>query len=70
MGALFELLAEVMVAVAAAALAHLGAIGAASEARAEQPPAVQRTVLESGTAAVREALFDEDCPEAARLRSA
>ena len=68
MGALFELLAELIMIMAAAALAHFGAVGDHRNADG-RPPAVERTVLQAGSAVARGAVADKDCPEAARLRS-
>ena len=70
MGALFELLAELMIAVTAAALAQFGGAGLFERTAGEEPPAVERTVLHTGRAAASRPAAHQQCPEEARLQSA
>ena len=68
MGALFELLAQVLTALAAVVLAQ---IADGSTAARSEPPSVQRTVLQATPRpAPRAALENGDCPEKARLQAA
>ena len=66
MGALFELLGELITVVAVAVLAQVGVLGDAADS--EREPSVQRTVLQAGSglpAAARE----QDCEEAELLHA-
>ena len=67
MGALFELLAQLMVALVTAALAQIGAVEGSAR---EEAPSVQRTVLRSGATALPHTTASTDCPEQARLQDA
>ena len=60
-----------IIAVTAAVLAHFGGAAALVERTAgEQPPSVERTVLQTGRAAVAGPAAHQECPEEARLQSA
>ena len=68
MGALFELLAELIVAITVAALAQFGVSLDGVAARSDQP-AIERTVLRTAPQASA-AVTEEDCDDAAHLQSA
>ncbi len=67
MGALFELLAQLIVAAMVAGLAQLGlgVDGSAAGVR-QEPPSVQRTLFQAAPAKVA----GQDCPEDAGLHAA
>ena len=67
MGALFELLAELIVAITIATLAQ---IGVSLDAPSVDAPSIQRTVVRTAPPMAPHTVADEDCPEAARLQSA
>ena len=69
MGALFEFLAELVVAVTIAVFAQLGVSLSADEGRAGPQPSIERTVVRTAPH-VAEAVSQRDCDEAPRLRSA
>jgi hypothetical protein len=70
MGALFEFLADVIVAVAVSALAQLGVDGARS-APQQSPPSVERTTLHTERSRPAEtAGLPEDCDETAAYHAA
>ena len=70
MGALFEFIAGLLIAMTASALAHFGlAIGGVERARRD-PPAVQRTLLQSDVRPASRGVLLEECDEKSRLQSA
>ena len=71
MGALFEFLAELITAFTVAALAQFGVLGDGSGSRAgEEPPSIQRTVLQNGRDAAPRTAATQDCEQETRLHSA
>ena len=69
MGALFELLAQLIVATTLAALAHFGVADGPGARAQQEPPSVQRTVLQTERGSPASAV-DEDCDEKTGLQSA
>ena len=66
MGALFELLAELLVAITVAALAQFGV----SVDSGREQPSIERTVLRTAPQASAAKVAHDDCDEAAKLQSA
>ena len=70
MGALFELLAQIVTALGVALLSQIASLDAASGA-AERPPSVQRTILRAAPAAAAQtAAAERDCTETPHLSAA
>ena len=66
MGALFELLAQLIVAITVAALAQFGVASDGAAGVQQDRPSVQRTLLKAAPGKVAE----QACPEQARLHAA
>ena len=70
MSALFELLAQLLTAFATAAIAQIAASDAAAGRAGQEPPSVQRTVLQNGAGALPRSASTADCPEQSHLQAA